>query len=176
MTNHHLAPSLAAKGYCKLTRRSTLFAVCAFVLASTAAAAEIVGAAKVVDGDTIRIGDTRIRLWGVDAPERKQTCQGRNDDVYECGRDAAAVLDELIGDWQVECVEKDRDRYGRVVAVCRTEAGELNATLVRRGWAIDYTQFSHGRYQQEQAVARRERLGIWSGRFAMPSDWRRQHR
>ena len=135
-------------------------------------AAEFAGTAKVTDGDTIRIGDTRIRLWGIDAPERRQTCQGRNGDMYECGRDSAAVLTELTRGRQVECMEKDRDRYGRVVAVCRTEAGELNAAMVRRGWAVEYKQFSKGRYNQEQAEAQREDLGIWSGRFEMPWDWR----
>ena len=76
---------------------------------------------EVTDGDTIRIGDARIRLWGIDAPERRQTCQGKNGGVYECGRDLAAVLNELTRGRRVECTEKDRDRYGRSVAVCRTE-------------------------------------------------------
>ena len=97
--------------------------------------------------------------------ERRQLCQGRNGDVYEGGRDSTAVLDELTRGRQVECTEKDRDRYGRVVAARRTEAGELNAAMVRRGWAVEYTQFSRGYYSQEQAAAQRERPGIWSGRF-----------
>ena len=144
------------------------------LLTGGANAAELSGTAKVTDGDTIRIGDARIRLWGIDAPERRQTCQGRNGDVYECGRDSAAVLNELTRGRQVECEVKDRDRYGRVVGVCRTESGQLNASMVRRGWAVEYTQFSKGRYSQEQAEAQREGLGIWSGRFEMPWDWRRQ--
>jgi endonuclease YncB( thermonuclease family) len=146
------------------------------LLASAATAAEIAGTATVTDGDTIRIGDTRIRLWGIEAPERRQTCQGRNGEVYECGRDSTAVLNELIRGQPVKCDVKDRDRYGRVVAVCRTEAGELNAAMVRRGWAVEYKQFSKGRYTQEQAEAQREGLGIWSGRFEMPWDWRRSQR
>jgi endonuclease YncB( thermonuclease family) len=48
--------------------------------------------------------------------------------------------------------------------------------MVRRGWAVEYTQFSKGRYSQEQAEAQREGLGIWSGRFEMPWDWRRRER
>jgi endonuclease YncB( thermonuclease family) len=87
------------------------------LLTGAATAAEIAGTAKVTDGDTIRIGDARIRLWGIDVPERRQTCQGRNGDVYECGRDSAAVLNELTRGRQVECEVKNRDRYGRVVGV-----------------------------------------------------------
>jgi endonuclease YncB( thermonuclease family) len=145
------------------------------LLTSAATAAELAGTAKVTDGDTIRINDTRIRLWGIDAPERRQTCQGRNGDVYECGRDSTAVLNELIRGQPVQCTEMDRDRYGRVVAVCRTEAGELNAAMVRRGWAVEYKQFSKGHYSQDQAKAQREGLGIWSGRFEMPWDYRRRN-
>lgn len=137
---------------------------------------ELAGMARVIDGDTIALDGTRIRLWGIDAPERLQTCQGKTGEVYECGRDATAVLTELARDRRVECSEKDRDRYSRIVAVCRTASGELNASMVRRGWATDYTQYSHGRYRAEEEAARREGLGIWSGRFEQPAEWRRSHK
>lgn len=64
-------------------------------------------------------------------------------------------------------------RYGRTVAVCRTEAGEINAAMVRRGWAVVYRRYAKGAYEAEEAAARAERLGIWSGRFTMPEDYRR---
>jgi endonuclease YncB( thermonuclease family) len=57
-------------------------------------AADLVGTARVIDGDTIAIAGVRIRLWGIDAPERDQTCRGQNGYIYECGRDSAAVLNE----------------------------------------------------------------------------------
>jgi endonuclease YncB( thermonuclease family) len=44
-----------------------------------------------------------------------------------------------------------RDRYGRIVAVCHTQVGELNAAMVRRGWAVDYRRYSHGAYAAEAA-------------------------
>ena len=68
----------------------------------------------------------------------------------------------------MECTQRDVDRYGRVVAVCRTESGELNMAMVRRGWAVDYTKYSDGRYQSDEQQARHEQLGIWAGRFEMP--------
>jgi endonuclease YncB( thermonuclease family) len=145
------------------------------LLCNSALAADLAGTAQVIDGDTISIGNTRIRLWGIDAPEREQPCQGKNGDVYECGRDSAAVLLELTRDRQVACVERDHDRYGRVVAVCRTESGELNAAMVRRGWAVDYMKYGGGQYRPDEEQARRERLGIWAGRFAMPWVWRHRH-
>jgi endonuclease YncB( thermonuclease family) len=82
---------------------------------------------------------------------------------------------ELTRDRAVTCNPRDNDRYGRVVAVCRTEAGDINAAIVRRGWAVDWPRYSHGAYSREQEAARSEKLGIWSGRFQMPWDWRREH-
>ena len=40
------------------------------------AGAELAGTARVIDGDTIEVAGTRVRLWGIDAPEHDQTCQG----------------------------------------------------------------------------------------------------
>ena len=104
------------------------------------------GTARVIDSDTISIADTRIRLWGIDAPERERTCLGKYGDIYECGRDSGAVLSELTLGRRLECTQRDYDRYGRVVAVCRTESGELNMAMVRPGWAVDDTKYSGGRY------------------------------
>jgi hypothetical protein len=75
---------------------------------------------------------------------------------------------------RVECAARDHDRYGRTVALCRTESGELNAAMVLRGWAVDYTRYSGERYRAEEQQARTERLGIWSGQFDMPEQ--RRHR
>jgi endonuclease YncB( thermonuclease family) len=82
---------------------------------------------------------------------------------------------ELTRDRVVTCDQRDQDRYQRVVAVCRTETGDINAALVRRGWAVDWPCYSNGAYSREQEPARQERLGIWSGRIQMPWDWRREH-
>ena len=82
---------------------------------------------------------------------------------------------DLTRDRAVTCEPRDNDRNGRVVAVCRTEAGDINAAIVRRGWAVDWPRYSHGAYSREQDAARQEGLGIWSGRFQMPWDWRREH-
>ena len=155
--------------------RASVLGIGLACLGNSAIAAELAGTARVIDGDTISIADARIRLWGIDAPEREQTCQGTNGDTYECGRDAAAVLSELTRGRRVECAARDHDRYGRIVAVCRTESGELNAAMVRRGWAVDYSHYSGGRYQPEEQQARREALGIWAGRFELPWEWRQRH-
>src|SRR6218665_4033871 len=72
---------------------------------------------RVLDGDTIKIGQVNYRLHGIDAPEKAQRCQRDNLD-WLCGQEAAAYLRGLIAGRLVSCLEKDRDRFGRVVAVC----------------------------------------------------------
>ena len=147
----------------------------AFLLLCSPALAQT-GPARAVDGDTLDIAGQRVRIWGIDSPERSQTCEGRDGKVYECGRDASAGMAELIRGRIVTCAQRNRDRYGRIVATCATEEGDLGAAMVRRGWAVDYTQYSHGQYSAEQSAAKAEGLGIWSGRFEMPSEFRKAKR
>lgn len=146
----------------------------ALLLGSTLANAD--PAVRVVDGDSLVIDNQRIRLWGIDAPERDQTCEGRDGRTYECGRDATAVMVELTRGQRVTCETRDTDRYGRTVAVCRTPAGELNAAMVRRGWAVVYRRYAKGAYESEEAAARAEHLGIWAGRFTLPEQYRHGNR
>jgi endonuclease YncB( thermonuclease family) len=56
---------------------------------STAFANDLVGQASIIDGDTLEIHGTRIRLWGIDAPESSQLCRGADSNLYRCGANAA---------------------------------------------------------------------------------------
>ena len=147
----------------------------AVILFPTVALAVITGPARVIDGDTIEIQDQRIRLHGIDAPERGQTCllQGRR---YPCGVDATETLRKLVREKEVTCEATDRDRYGRTVALCVILGGiELGQTMVRLGWALAYRRFSLD-YVHEEEEARAKKLGIWRGQFRPPWEWRRERR
>lgn len=160
------------------SRARCVFLLVAFVAllsVKSAGAQAIAGTARPVDGDTLELAGQRIRLWGIDAPERVQMCEGALG-VYECGRDASAVLAAILRGQNAVCEPRDRDRYGRVVAICSTEAGDIGAAMVRQGWATDYRRYSQGRYAVEQSKAKAEGLGMWSGWFDMPEDWRRRYR
>lgn len=115
--------------------RTTLAALLLALTSATAAAQTISGSATVTDGDTIRLRDTRIRIAGIDAPEKAQTCESGDGRVYECGRDAAAVMAELIRNRTVTCTPTGYS-YNRIVATCSTENGDLGEQMVRRGWAV----------------------------------------
>ncbi len=130
------------------------------------------GRADAVDGDTLRMGDVRVRLWGIDAPERKQSCVAEGLE-WDCGLLAMAALRSRATD--VTCREKGRDGYGRVLAVCFERGEDVNAWMVSEGWALAYRRFSEDYVSQEEA-AKAARKGIHRGRFVAPWDWRRGDR
>jgi endonuclease YncB( thermonuclease family) len=130
------------------------------------------GIPKVTDGDTIRIGNTRIRFHGIDAPETSQTCE-KNGNKWRCGSEATKALTTIIGNKRVSCSKRDTDRYGRVVAVCRAGSINLNAWMVENGWAVAYRKYSMD-YVRDEANAKAGRMGMWRGEFMMPWDWRRR--
>ena len=130
-----------------------------------------VGRATVTDGDTLGIRSVKFRLHGIDAPESSQTCKDAQRRVYRCGSLAANKLSEKIGVRNVTCVEKDRDRYGRIVAVCRAGGEDLNAWMVSQGLAVAYRQYSKD-YVALEDRAKRFKRGLWAGTFQMPSEYR----
>ena len=139
-----------------------------------AAQADVVGRPSVIDGDTIDIRGQRVRLHGIDAPEHAQTCR-RNGEIWRCGRQAALALADKIGQRPVSCEEKDRDRYGRIVAKCTVDGEDLSEWLAFNGWAVAYVYYSY-EYTRSEASAKANRRGIWAGEFVRPSNWRRGER
>ena len=134
----------------------------------------ISGTASVVDGDTIIVQGRRVELFGIDAPEIKQTCR-KGGMAWPCGEDAADYLRNLFADDWVACDQRDRDRLGRIVSVCRIQDRDINADLVRQGWALAHRDPSTDYVAVEEA-AKDAGAGIWSGRFIPPSEWRRGKR
>lgn len=144
--------------------------------ACTQEAPTVVGRASVIDGDTLEIHDRRIRLWGVDAPEGRQSCDAADGRVWRCGQAAANRLDQHLRDRVVSCFEEDTDRYGRMVARCEGDGEDVGAWLVRQGLAVRYARYAGNAYRAEEAAARQDRAGVWAGRFTNPEDWRRARR
>jgi endonuclease YncB( thermonuclease family) len=116
-----------------------------------------VSAADVIDGDTIRMGDVSLRLWGIDAPEQDQLCRAATGEPFECGAVAGEHLASLISDKLVSCgppVDEEGRRlppaelpvpaetYGRPIVTCRmnTDKGEIDIAqvMVRDGFAHLY--------------------------------------
>jgi endonuclease YncB( thermonuclease family) len=140
------------------------------VLASIGAAspADLIGQASVIDGDTLEIHGNRIRLWGIDAPESSQLCRGEDSLQYRCGAKAANDLDAFINGRPVSCVPVSLDQYGRTVASCAVGGVDLGEWLVRNGYALDWPQYSKGKYGDAQRDAEHAGRGIWAGSYVAP--------
>ncbi|HZH53315.1 MAG TPA: thermonuclease family protein [Microvirga sp.] len=128
------------------------------------------GRAHAVDGDTIRIGDERLRLKGIDAPELHQTCS-RSGQVWFCGEAARNALMGMLLNRNVQCRSSGRDRYKRLLAYCTADGQDLNGRMVEEGWAVAYDR----EYRAEEASARGRSAGLWVGEFERPQDWRRRN-
>ncbi|WP_336279243.1 thermonuclease family protein [Bartonella sp. CB175] len=132
--------------------------------------ASIRGQASITDGDTIVISFVKIRLIGIDAPETRQLC-GTKKEQYACGLEAKKYLTQLIANQPVTCYWEKRDRYNRLLATCQTkEVHNINATMVREGWAVSYYDYS-----KEEQEAKKRKNGIWRSEFQQPREWRRMN-
>lgn len=133
------------------------------------------GPVRVVDGDTLDLDGARIRLHGIDAPERAQRCTAAAGRAWPCGREATLALTRMVAGRRPLCTERDRDGYGRSVAVCTVDGRDINRAMVAAGWAVAYTRYSRD-YEGDEAAARRARLGVWQGGFERPDVYRAERR
>ena len=137
--------------------------------------ADVTGKPRVIDGDTIHINQTKIRLHGIDAPETRQECYRVDGSPYRYGEAATDALRVLIGADPVRCDGRAYDRYKRLIAVCFIGTKDLNAEMVRLGWALAYRKYSND-YVAAEVDAKSQKVGLWQGRFVAPWDWRRGKR
>lgn len=127
---------------------------------------------EVIDGDSLRIAGRVMRLQGYDAPEYRQDCAAADGRAWPCGRAARERLIELADAGGLICADLGRDRYGRTIARCRSEAGDLGSAMVREGLGRRLRAARDARYAGEEAEARRAGRGMWRGDHQHPADWR----
>jgi endonuclease YncB( thermonuclease family) len=96
----------------------------------------------VVDGDTLKGCGVRVRIWGIQAPERHDPA----------GPAATRTMAVLVRGRVVQCRPapsgQRQDRYGRLVAQCFADGRDLAAEMVRQGQAVDWPRYSRGFYAQ----------------------------
>ena len=107
-------------------------AIIGLSLSLPAEAQTYVGKAQAVDGDSLEIGETRFRLFGIDAVEKHQTCD-RDGQTWACGADASTALAAIVERGSVNCTQRSIDQYGRIVATCLVGGYDLAEQMVRQG-------------------------------------------
>ncbi|MBZ4022252.1 succinoglycan biosynthesis protein [Rhodobacter sp. TJ_12] len=142
------------------------------VMALPASAEMVQGPARVIDGDTLAIGAVRVRLHGIDAPEKAQLCKDAAGRDWRCGAAATAALQRMTARGETRCVGEDYDRYDRLIATCQAGGRDLNRALVQEGFAEAYRKYSQD-YVAAEAAARAAMRGIWAGAHLSPAAVRR---
>ena len=154
------------------TLRNTLAAfLLATVAIATAAAGTITGrVVGVSDGDTVTVLDAnkrthKIRLLGIDSPEKKQPF----------GERAKQSLSDLVFNKQVTVEGSKQDRYGRSLGKIVLDGQDINLEQIRRGMAWHYKQYARDQspedriaYAEAENQARAQRLGLWQDANPVP--------
>ena len=143
----------------------------------------ITGHAEVTDGDTIKINTFKIRLNGIDAPEKKQKCKRPYLEIfififyedYSCGQKSTEALIKKINNQKITCKISNVDYFKRLIGECYKRKINLNAWLVSNGHAVAFRKYSK-KYVPDEILAKQEKKGMWQGKFEMPWDYRKSNK
>ncbi|MBB5686144.1 thermonuclease family protein [Sphingobium boeckii] len=128
------------------------------------------------DGDTLLIGATKFRVYGIDAPELHQNCTDATGRSWPCGVAATDRLKALMAAPGAGCTPRARDRFAREIATCRTDAvPDIGRVMVSEGLAVAFGVGEESDYLGEEAAAEAAKRGLWQGHFERPRAWRDAH-
>ena len=133
------------------------------------------GKAFIIDGDTLKINDTKIRLVGVDAPEISQKCKIHGH-IENCGEIVKLRLVQATSNEIITCYNHGKDFYGRVLAECYVNDININKWLLREGLAVYYYSKDFKSYKILESLAKQEKLGLWDSEFQNPKEYRKQQK
>jgi endonuclease YncB( thermonuclease family) len=134
------------------------------------------GRATVIAADTVKVGDSRVRLTGLEAPDPDQRClrsgsrsAGR---AWSCGQDAREATQRLVQGQTVTCEVGRSDSAGLVNGTCRAGGADIAEALIRAGYAFAETGLLSS-YRGAEESARASKAGIWaSSEPERPAAWR----
>ncbi len=136
------------------------------------ARAEVTGKIRVIDGDTFDVGDMRVRLHGIDAPEQDQPCKTEFGTDYACGDWVTSQVRQLYHGAVAICDPITQDRYGRTVAKCFVDGEDVGGRLVSDGLAYAFRKYSMDYDLDEKAAFVAER-GLHGFDLQLPAQHRR---
>ena len=130
----------------------------------------ITGAAEVEDADILVIDGTRIVLWGIDAPERRQSCTAPSG-KWGCFEAAMRTLEMLVDQREVACtIVHGPDRFGTLFGVCDAAGKSVNEELVRSGMALGVLEQTD-EYEPLQDEAKQAKTGLWQDGVTFHEPW-----
>jgi endonuclease YncB( thermonuclease family) len=132
----------------------------------------IEGRAAAVAGDVLRLDNKLIRLAGIEAPDRQQSCTRQpGNKKWRCGEQAQAALDKLLRGKPVSCLPAGTDDADRITAKCSVDGRDLAADLVTEGHAFAASSLFGG-YAFLEADAKQKKAGVWAGDAERPEAYR----
>lgn len=114
----------------------------------------------IVDGQTLWLNGTLVRLDGVDVPPRGLFCPQAYGTLHDCGAAAVATLASLMRNRDVTCELSGRDAAGIIRGLCRAGDTDLNRGLIAAGWARATADLAG--FHEDERAARAARRGLWS--------------
>jgi endonuclease YncB( thermonuclease family) len=155
--------------------RFSLIFMAVILVAAPIHAADFSGKMRFSDADTLDVGNVRVRLFGIDAPEMDQKCKRANGKEWSCGKWATRQAKSQFENKTAACRPVDIDQYGRTVARCYVNGQDIAASLVRQGMAQAYVKYSleHVSAEKEASIAN---IGIWAGTLEDPAAYRAARR
>jgi endonuclease YncB( thermonuclease family) len=125
-------------------------------------------AIRIVDGETIGLGERVVRLSGISAPARGEACRAATGEVFDCGGAATAALTRLVAGRAVACRIVGHDGFGRGLGQCDAAGADLNRALVGDGYAVA----TGSALRTNEMEARRSARGLWAHAAGAPPAWR----
>lgn len=135
---------------------------------------EITGKPQVVDGDSLTLDGTLVRIYGMDAPELKQTCVSKKGKTQHCGDLARQMLQTIIHTNPVKCLPRGKDPDGAIVALCYGGPFDIAEQMIGAGWALPVREETED-YVRAETFARARHEGMWRGTFIPPKQWREEN-
>lgn len=140
------------------------------LVSSTAYGGDITGPAKVLDGNTLDVGGTVVRLYGIQTPHPKQLCRTHKNKDQQCGRIAVLTLIDMVRGPDVRCEDRGADAQGRLQGVCFVGWMNLNEEMVAGGQALA-DPVTGAEFQRAETFAKARKEGLWRTEFTVPWEW-----
>ncbi len=154
-----------------MLRRLAVCLVALVIFAPPSFAWTLRGTPEVVESDVLRLEGYRVFLFGAELVAPRQICY-INGAPWECFAAAVRQLQTIVSEGEVVCdVLSGPDGLQQVIAACTVNGEDISKRYIRSGFAVTIPDETDA-YEDDQAAARAEGIGLWQGDFMAPPAWR----